>query len=175
MIRKDEVCKFGYISKFRGIAGEVEITFTDDLFDRGDADYIVFELDGILVPFFWEEYKFKNNEVAIFKFAGIDDEKQAKQYVGTSVYYPLAALTSEDQEGGLRSWKALIGFNVVSDEGKALGEVDNVDDSTSNILLYIKKADGAELLLPFHEDLLRNVDLKKRKLTMTIPEGLDQL
>ena len=57
MIREDEVFHIGYISKFRGIAGEVELAFTDDAFDRGTSEYLVLEADGILVPFFWEEYK----------------------------------------------------------------------------------------------------------------------
>lgn len=175
MISRDEVCRFGYISKLRGIAGEVEISFTDDVFDRGDSDYIVFEIDGILVPFFWEEYKYKNNEVAIFKFAGIENEKQAKRIVGTKVFYPLSALPSDEEVNGIRSWKSLIGFSVFDEHGKSLGEVDNVDDSTTNILLYLKRKDGSDLLLPFHEDLLLEIDIKKRKMTMKIPEGLEQL
>lgn len=174
MISREEVCRFGFISKLRGISGELEIQFTDDVFDRGDADYIVFELDGILVPFFWEEYKFKNNEVAIFKFAGIDDEKQAKKYVGTRVFYPLSALPKEGGTASLKSWKALIGFKVVDSKGRNIGEVDNVDDSTQNILLYLKREkDGTDFLLPFHEDLLLDVDFKERKLMMEIPDGLE--
>ena len=54
MIRSEEVFYIGKVSKFRGIQGEVEILFTDDAFDRGDAEYLVLEMEGILVPFFWE-------------------------------------------------------------------------------------------------------------------------
>ena len=35
MIRNDEVFKIGFISKNRGLRGEVELSFTDDCFDRG--------------------------------------------------------------------------------------------------------------------------------------------
>ena len=68
MIRSEEVFYIGKVSKFRGIQGEVEILFTDDAFDRGDAEYLVLEMEGILVPFFWEEYRFKNDKTAIFQF-----------------------------------------------------------------------------------------------------------
>lgn len=83
MIRDNEVFKIGYISKQRGLRGEVEMVFTDDCFDTGSADYLVLDMDGILVPFFWEEYSFKNNETAILKFEEIDSEEQARKLVDT--------------------------------------------------------------------------------------------
>ena len=85
MIRADEVFYIGKISKYRGVAGEVELSFTDDAFDRGHAEYLVLDIDGILVPFFWESYRFKNDQVAIFKFEDIDSEEAAKRIVGLSL------------------------------------------------------------------------------------------
>ena len=32
---------------------------TDDVFDRVDAEYLVLDIDGILVPFYLEEYRFR--------------------------------------------------------------------------------------------------------------------
>ena len=55
MIHYDEVYHIGYIQKFRGLQGEVELQFTDDPFDHGTADYLVLKIDEILVPFFLEE------------------------------------------------------------------------------------------------------------------------
>ena len=92
MIRNEEVFKIGYISKHRGLRGEVELVFTDDCFDTGTADYLVLDMDGILVPFFWEEYSFKNQDTAILKLEQIDTEEQARRLVGHSVFYPKACL-----------------------------------------------------------------------------------
>lgn len=171
MIRPDEVIKIGYIAKFRGIQGEVELNFTDDPFDRGEAPYLVFDMDGILVPFFWEEYRFKNNETAIFKFEDIDDEKLAKRLVGHAVFYPLAHLNDEEGDE-LSSLRALTGFEVSTSEGRLLGRVEHVDDSSANVLLTIETLDGGELLVPYHDDFLVDFDLKKRKLVLDLPEGL---
>lgn len=66
MIREDEIFTIGHVTKVRGLQGEVEIRFTDDVFDRGEAEYLVLEMDGIPVPYFWEEYRFKNEATAIF-------------------------------------------------------------------------------------------------------------
>lgn len=88
MIRESEVFYIGIITKARGIKGEVEMRFTDDAFDRGDAEYLVIETDGILVPFFWEEYRFKNQETAILKFEDVDTEARAKTLAGDACFIP---------------------------------------------------------------------------------------
>ena len=89
MICSEEVFYIGKVSKFRGIQGEVEILFTDDAFDRGDAEYLVLEMEGILVPFFWEEYRFKNDKTAIFQFEDIHDETAARLGVAGSAQLPI--------------------------------------------------------------------------------------
>ena len=55
MIRTEEVYKIGKIGKPHGVRGEVSLMFSDDVFDRVDADYLVLMVDGILVHFFFEE------------------------------------------------------------------------------------------------------------------------
>lgn len=52
MIRREEVFKIGHIGKPHGLQGEVQFLFTDDVFDRVEADYLVIDMEGILVPFF---------------------------------------------------------------------------------------------------------------------------
>ncbi len=54
MIRPEEVYKIGMFNKPHGISGELQFTFTDDIFDRVEAEYVVCPMDGILVPFFIE-------------------------------------------------------------------------------------------------------------------------
>ena len=75
MIREEEVYKIGMLTKTHGVSGELSLSFTDDVFDRVDADYLVCKMDGILVPFFMEEYRFKNDTTALVKFADIDTEE----------------------------------------------------------------------------------------------------
>ena len=61
MIKKDEVFKIGVFNKPHGVKGELSFTFTDDIFDRVDCDYLICLLDGIMVPFFVEEYRFRSS------------------------------------------------------------------------------------------------------------------
>lgn len=171
MIRESEVFYIGRISKYRGIGGEVEILFTDDAFDRGSAEYLLFELEGILVPFFWEEYRFKNDDTVIFKFEGIDTDLRAKRFVGTRIYYPHCEMP-EKEETELRSIKALTGYTIELSDGTALGHVDSVDDSSANILLYVSTPGGEEIIIPFHNDFLIDYSISDRRICLQLPDGL---
>ena len=71
MIKAEEVYKIGVFNKPHGIKGELQFTFTDDIFDRVDCDYLVCLLDGIYVPFFIEEYRFRSDTTALMKLEGI--------------------------------------------------------------------------------------------------------
>ena len=52
MIKREDVYKIGLFNKPHGIHGELSFTFTDDIFDRADCDYLICRLDDIFVPFF---------------------------------------------------------------------------------------------------------------------------
>lgn len=169
MIHEDEVLFIGTIGGRHGIGGEVELCFHDDAFDRGNADYLFLDRDGILVPYFWEEYRFKNNQTAIFKFTDIDTEQQAKNLKGSKVFYPLEEL--EEQEA-FQSWKSLTGFTVVDEQDNTVGTITHIDDSSANILLTVAGPQRQEILLPFHEDLLIQFKPESRTLQLRLPEGL---
>ena len=88
MIRADEVFKIGIINKPHGVKGEVSFTFTDGIFDRVEGcDYLILLLDGILVPFFIEGYRFRSDNAALVKFEGIDTAEKARGFINVGVYF----------------------------------------------------------------------------------------
>ena len=50
MIRQEEVYKIGRLGKAHGVKGEVTFQFDDDVFDRTDAEYLILDIDGTLLP-----------------------------------------------------------------------------------------------------------------------------
>ena len=169
MIKKEEVFKIGIINKPHGVKGEVSFTFTDDIFDRvEDCDYLVLLLDGILVPFFIEEYRFRSDNVALVKFEGIDSTEKARTLTNVEVYYPVKFM--DDQEE-ISSWNYFIGFRVEDIHHGCLGTVVDVDDATMNVLFVIENGDE-EVLLPAHEEVIIDIDRKKKILKVDIPDGL---
>ncbi len=172
MIQPDDIFPIGYISKHRGLRGEVELTFTDDSFDTGSSPYLFLDMDGLPVPFFWEEYRFKTDDTAIFKFADTDTEAAARRLVGHTVYYPKCHLAEDADEAPLASYRMLTGFTVSDLQAGLLGSISQVDDSSANTLLYIRRPDGSEVIVPYHDDFLHDFDLRNRTLSLRLPEGI---
>ena len=169
MIRKEEVYKIGKLGKAHGVKGEISFLFDDDVFDRTDADYLVLDIDDIMVPFFIEEYRFKTDDNALIKFEGIDTQERARELTGCDVYFP-RELAESDKEH--LSWAAIRGFELIdANTGKSAGRIASVDDATINILFELE--DGK--LIPASEELITNVDTKKQQIFINLPEGILEL
>ncbi len=170
MISDSDVYKIGTLTRTHGIRGEVAFQFTDDVWDRVDADYLFLRLDGLLVPFFLEEWRFRSDSAALLKFEDVDDAVAASRLVGADVCFPKELTPSDVDEEDL-TWKHFIGFEVLQEEQK-LGTVSSVLDQTANVLLVIETPEGKELLIPAHENFILKADHCQRLLLVDIPEEL---
>jgi 16S rRNA processing protein RimM len=170
MISDSDVYKIGTLTRTHGVRGEVAFQFTDDVWDRVEADYLFLRLDGLLVPFFLEEWRFRSDSVALLKFEDIDNADAASHLVGADVCFP-KELTPTDVDEEELTWKHFIGFEVLQEEQK-LGTVSSVLDQTANVLLVIETSEGRELLIPAHEDFILSADHRQRRLLVDIPEEL---
>lgn len=170
MIKEQSVYKIGVIGKAHGVKGELSIQIDDDIFDRVDAEYLVLKLDGIFVPFFMEEYRFKSDSVALVKFEGVDTQERARELTGVEVYFP-RELAEQDENAEL-SYSALVGYTLIDDNsGKPVGTIAFVDEQTINIMFELE--DGR--LIPASEELIVDVDQQARTITLDIPEGIFDL
>ena len=166
MIRREDVYKIGRLGKAHGVKGEVSFQFDDDIFDTTDADYLVLDIDGILVPFFMEEYRFRNDSLALIKFCNVDTQQRASELTGCDVYFP-RSVADEGMEGP--SLASLVGFDIVeADSGKSIGRIAAIDDQTQNILFELE--DGR--LIPASDELITQIDTNRQQIIMHIPEGL---
>ncbi|WP_455963641.1 ribosome maturation factor RimM [Bacteroides bouchesdurhonensis] len=169
MIRKEEVYKIGIFNKPHGIHGELQFTFTDDIFDRADCDYLVCQLDGIFVPFFIEEYRFRSDSTALVKLEGVDTAERARMFTNVDVYFPVEHV--DEAEAGELSWNFFIGFRMEDVHHGLLGEVVDVDTTTVNTLFVVEQ-EGEELLVPAQEEFILGIDQEKKLITVELPEGL---
>ena len=169
MIKAEDVYRIGIINKPHGVHGELLFTFDDDIFDRVEADYIICMMDGILVPFFFESYRFRSDTTALIKLEGIDTEQQARRMTNVEVFFPKDH--AEELEDNELTWNYFVGF-LINDVNKGdIGKVTDVDDSTINTLFVVDYKD-TEILIPAQEDFIVDMDREKEVITMQIPEGL---
>lgn len=166
MIKEEEVYKIGKLGKTHGVKGEISFLFDDDVFDRVDADYLVLMIDGILVPFFMEEYRFRSDTTAIVKFEDINTQERARELTGCDIFFPRTLADSDNES---LSWAAIVGFDIIDTEsGNIIGRIASVDDTTINILFELE--DGR--LIPASEDLITAIDQQARTIMMRLPAGL---
>ena len=165
MIREEDIYQIGKLGKTHGVKGEISFLFDDDVFDRVDADYLILKVDGIFVPFFIKEYRFKSDANVIIKFEDIDTQ----ELTGCEVYFPRELA---DTDGDNISWAAIAGYDIIEAKSKnKIGRIVSIDDTTLNTLFCLE--DGR--LIPASDDLIAAIDQQTRTITMHLPAGLLEL
>ena len=66
----------------------------------------------------------------------------------------------------------LIGLDVYTDENVFLGIVEDIFNTGSNDIYVVKNENGKEILLPGIDDVIKNIDLENKKITVHILKGL---
>lgn len=171
MIKESEVFKIGKLIKPHGIKGEISFAFENDIFDRVDCPYLICRINGILVPFFIAEYRFKGSETALIMFEDIDTEEKAYRLSGLDVYFPRKYFEEENADEIEYSWNFFIGFTVMDKNAGEIGIIEAIEDKTLNTLFLIKKG-AEEIIIPATEDFIEKIDAKKKILYLSLPEGL---
>jgi 16S rRNA processing protein RimM len=171
MIRKEDVYPIGRMGKAHGLKGDINFMFTDDAWDRAESDHIICEVDGILVPFFIEEYRFRSDTTAIMKLEDIDSLEAVQMLVNSPVY--LEKKYQEELEEDEVSLHYFIGFKMIDgDNGKEIGTITDIDDKTDNWLFIVEQADGTEVMIPAHEEFIAEIRQEEKTMVMDLPLGL---
>ena len=171
MIKREELIKIGQFNKPHALHGEISFTFTDDIFDRTECEYIVCNIDGIFVPFFIEEYRFKSNTTGLIKLIGIDSAEKAKEFTNLDIYFPKSYINEETET--ISSKDYFLDYKVFTQEKLYLGKIIEIDDSTANVLFIIEPDDNDEnILIPAVDEFVVKIDNNKKEIYLNLPEGL---
>lgn len=69
----------------------------------------------------------------------------------------------------------LVGLTVIDEAGRELGTVHEVLETGANDVYVLHNAEGKELLLPAIEDVVLDIDVDKRQITVRLLPGLEPL
>lgn len=170
MISKKDILQVGSTQKPYGIKGEILIRFRKAEYADVETEYYFVEIEGIPVPFFIEEFTYSTDVTARVKFEDVDDEITAARYVNSDVFLPRELVKSSSEQTDA-SWDYFTGFTVIDQHGEQLGVIEEVDDSTMNIL-FVVRSDEKEYLIPATEDFIVAIDEENSLIEMYLPEGL---
>ncbi|HSO86385.1 MAG TPA: hypothetical protein VLQ91_07535 [Draconibacterium sp.] len=170
-IPKTDCDKVGFFKKTHGVFGELVLEYEPQYeYSIENADRFFVELEGLLVPFFVLEdgFRFKTGSSAIITFDGVDSEKYAKRMIGSSVFLfknEIINMPDEQFESQFEN------YLLVDEKLGDIGIIEQIDNYSGNIVITVKYR-GQELLVPFSEDFLIEIDKKNKTLKLRLPEGL---
>ncbi len=99
---------------------------------------------------------------------GVGDRNRAEALSGAELYIDRASLPAPGEDESYIH--DLVGLSVVSRDGSAFGKVADVVNYGAGDLLDIARAGAANLLVPFSDAFVPDVDVAKGRLTIDLPE-----
>ena len=169
----EESFYIGYISKTRGLKGEVQLFFEFEDYEDLDLDVIFLEVNKKLVPYFVDAIKLHNNSTAYATFEDVDHIDKAQPLVRRKMYLPNDKMPERDPDDF--RWTDLVGFLVVDEEHGELGEIVDVTEMPQQFIATVELEDGKQLMFPLSEDLILGIDGEEEIIEVELPEGLVDL
>jgi 16S rRNA processing protein rimM len=175
MIEAKDITTIGKFQKTHALKGELNaiLDIDDEFLLEGNA--LIVDIDGIFVPFYATSVRPKGNTSFLIKLDGIDSENEARSFVNKTIYASksqLAPFLDVDEED-IADGDEFIGYKIIDEESdKTLGEIVEIDDTTSNLLFIAATEDGEELYIPAAEEFIYGIDDENKTIRMRLPDGL---
>ncbi|OGI04263.1 MAG: 16S rRNA processing protein RimM [Candidatus Melainabacteria bacterium GWF2_37_15] len=161
----------GKILNFHGIKGEVKVGFTE-----GDEKIFseiaeLFAVRGSQTTILTIEQLRFHKKFALIKFKEINSVDEAIEFKGSLLKAPKELLEKYLQEDEFYI-SDLVGLNAYDEEGNLLGKISGVVNIKEQDTLFIKDESNKETMVPFNREIVPDVDLKEKRITIRRIEGL---
>lgn len=165
-----DLLEVGKIINTHGLKGEVKVVSWTDSPDTFETlDYVFARMRGGDVRLDIKNIKYQKNNIIVL-FAQIDSIDEAEKYKNAVLF------ANKDMLGNLPEnvyyIADLIGCTV-SDENGEIGVLADVFATGSNDIYDIKRDGRKNLLVPIIDGVVQSVDIENKKITIKIPEGLE--
>lgn len=165
-----DLLEVGKIINTHGLKGEVKVvSWTDSPDTFENLDYVFARMRGGDVRLDIKNIKYQKNNIIVL-FAQIDSIDEAEKYKNAVLF------ANKDMLGDLPEnvyyIADLIGCTV-SDENSEIGVLADVFATGSNDIYDIKRDGRKNLLVPIIDGVVQSVDIENKKITIKIPEGLE--
>jgi len=162
--------EIGQIVNTFGIKGFVKVNpFVDDISRFDDLEKVFVKSNKEIKEYKVEEVKYHKNMVLI-KFKGIDRVEDAELLRNS--YLEVDRENAIELEEGEYFIADLLGVDVITDENKALGKLEDIFNTGSNDIYVVKSEDGKQLLLPAISEVIKEINLEEKKIVVHLIEGL---
>lgn len=168
-MKHDEGFYIGYITKTRGLKGEVQLFFEFDEYEEIDFDVVYFDINNKLVPYFVSSAKTQANKTGYFYFEDVDHIDKAQILVKKKAYLPLGQKPERDEDEFF--YEDLKGFIAIDETLGELGEIIEVNEYPQQFVATVHYK-NTDILFPLNEDFIVEIDDQENIVTLDLPEGL---
>ena len=165
-----DLFEVGEIVKTRGLHGCLKVlSYLEAKSNFSKPDFIYIEnIQGQKNRFRLK--KIENSGNAFFiELEEINDVTSARNLVGCKVYWPKDTL--KKLSPGEYYFQDIIGLDVYSEDGSYIGKIKSVFPTGSNDV-YVCGGKNREILLPAISNVIKQIDINQRVMTVKIPDGL---
>lgn len=161
--------KVGKVSKAFGRQGELIINLYDTFPEDFDMEGPLFAyIDALAVPLYLDRFERRGTGSALVSFADFDSDVRASELIGKELYIRTG---EEEEDDGEIYLEDLVGFTVSFDDNSHRGTITSFVDNGENPLFEVS-IDGKEILVPAAEEMITALDIDKREIEFSLPEGL---
>jgi 16S rRNA processing protein RimM len=173
MLRIEDCYLAGTFTKTHGVKGELVAKKNSELLEKNKLESVLVDIDGGLVPFFIPKKGItsRNHSSVRIVLEDMNTEAKAQRFIGCDIYIPMRNVPDFVEEIEDFDPKLLIGFLYIDEERGELGEIEDIQDYSGNIVLVIELNDQ-EILIPFAENNFIEIDEENKTITMETPDGL---
>lgn len=169
----DKLFNVGKIVNTHGIRGELKIIsstdFPDLRFAKGSQLIFIEEASGRRVNATVESAR-ENKGTFIVRFKDWNNINQVEQYKGWMIKVDEEDLAELEEDEYY--YHEIIGCSVVTTEGEKLGEITEILTPGANHVWVVKRPKGRDLLLPVIDEVIIEVDVEAKQVTVELMEGL---
>lgn len=165
-----EYFEIGQIVNTFGVKGWLKVNpFTDDMtrFEKLKTVYVVKNKNMTEIEI--EEVKYHKNMV-LLKFKGIEDMNMAEKL--KSCFLKIHRKDAIELPKDTYFIVDIIGSDVITDDGKNLGKVDDIYSTGSKDIYVVKDELGKQILLPSIPEVILDIDVEKQVVTVHLINGL---
>ncbi|MBR6033309.1 MAG: ribosome maturation factor RimM [Clostridia bacterium] len=166
-----EYFEIGQIVNTYGIKGFVKVVpFTDDIKRFENLKTIYIDFKGNLILMTIDEVSYSKTNV-LLKFKEAPDINMVEKYKGCYLKIKRAEAVKLPENSYFIA--DLIGIEVQTEDGRVLGNVDDIFKTGSNDVYVVKDDLGKQILLPAIKEVIKTIDIENKKMIVNLIKGLE--
>ncbi|MEU0246678.1 ribosome maturation factor RimM [Streptomyces sp. NPDC006235] len=159
------------IGRAHGIKGEVTVEVRTDEPELRLAPGAVLATDPAAAgPLTIETGRVHSGRL-LLRFEGVSDRTGAEALRNTLLIAEIDPEELPEGEGEYYDHQ-LIDLDVVTADGTEVGRITEISHLPTQDLFIVERPDGSEVMIPFVEEIVAEIDLEEQKAVITPPPGL---